>query len=101
MPLKWDGPLSVMKAGNHEQKDFETPLYYEKNSRKANNSITEQENNIKLKAKNISLFRYLSVILLYLVFHSPGMNNLNCLNYLKVSLFCTRKKDSRLQYKKN
>jgi len=52
LPLKWDGPLSVMKAGNHEQKDFETSLDYEKDSRKANNSITGQENNIK-KQKNM------------------------------------------------
>lgn len=51
MPLKWDGPLSVMKAGNHEEKDFETSLDCEKNSRKANNYITAQENNIKFKAK--------------------------------------------------
>ena len=51
VPRKWDGPLSVMKPGNHEQKDFETSLDYEKNSRKANNYITGQENNVKFKAK--------------------------------------------------
>lgn len=54
VPFKWDGLLSVMKAGNHEQKDFKTSSVATtttKNSRKANNYITGQENNTKFKAK--------------------------------------------------
>lgn len=52
VPFKWDGPLLVMKAGNHEQTDFKTSLVpKKKKSRKVNNYIIGQENNIKFKAK--------------------------------------------------